>query len=302
MNYMNSVKAFTLAIEKGNFTNAADVLGITPSMLARQIRELETYLDVKLINRTTRKQGLTVAGECYYKYCQDIILAATRGEEALAQLKDEITGNIRVSAPVAFGNKILTKLIARFLCKYPAVNIELELSDRRVDMIAENYQIAIRIGNVLDDGVVALSLPSYDMVLVASPEYLKTHNNPKTPQDLTEHNCICFTQWNSNKYWTMEKDSQVYSIPISPRFICNTGESIRQAALNGLGIALNSTVMLQDDIDAGRLVKVLPTYSIASHEMNLLRTPNSSVHPAIMTFIQFLRTELIDTDISTIPS
>ncbi|MFM2478576.1 LysR substrate-binding domain-containing protein [Celerinatantimonas sp. MCCC 1A17872] len=289
---MKNIEAFTLAVDKGSFSQAADVLGVTPTMFSRYIRELEYSLGYKLINRTTRKQGLTRAGECYYAYCLKLIATAKEAKEALHHLDDEITGSIRISAPVVFGNRILAPLVAQFLLQYPGVYIDMDLSDRRVDLIEENYQIAIRIGNVLDDGVVAIALPSYQMVLAASPSYLNQHGIPTHPDDLTAHNCICFSQWHASRFWKMSNNSKEYSVDIRPRLVSNSGETIRQAALNGLGIALNSTLTLKDDIKAGRLIRVLADFKVASRPMHLLRLPGSHVSPAIDLFIQMLKTSL----------
>lgn len=288
MNFIKSVEAFSLAVDKGSFTSAAEVLDITPSMLSREIKELEQYLGCKLLNRTTRKQGLTAAGECFLKYAVQILDSKKEAQEALYQLKEQIVGNIRISAPVAFGNHTLAPLIAKFLLKYPEVNIEMVLSDRKVNLIAENFQLAIRIGHIIDEGMIATPLPPYRMVLVASPDYLSQNTIPTHPDELIDHNCIGFSQWHSYKFWRLEKSGQIYNVKIHPRLLCNTGESIRQAALNGLGIALNSRVMFEEDIQAGRLLKILPDYTIQSHDMNILRAPIHPISPTMNAFIQFL--------------
>ncbi|WP_161156584.1 LysR family transcriptional regulator [Vibrio eleionomae] len=283
---MKSVSAFALTVEKGNFTNAAKELDITPSMLSRQIRELEAYLDCKLINRTTRKQGLTAAGECYYRYCTQLLATAEQAKKAVHQLNDSVVGHLRLSAPIAYGNRILAPIVADFIKQYPAVSIEMNLSDHRVDLVEDNYQIAIRIGDVVDEGVVALPLPPYRMLLAASPEYLESHPIPENPQDLLQHNCISFSQWRSNKYWTLKNANETHQLEITPTLLCNTGESIRQAALSGAGIVLNSEVMLDRDIQTGRLIQILPNFTIASHTMHILRCQTTPVPPVIDMFIK----------------
>lgn len=288
MNFIKSVEAFTLAVDKGNFTNAANALDITPSMLAREIRELEDYLGCKLINRTTRKQGLTIAGERYYRYCVEMLAIKKQAQDAIHQLNGDVIGNIRMSAPVAFGNKILSPVIAKFLLQYPNVNIDLTLCDRRVDLIEENIQIAVRIGKIVDDGLVAFKLPPYRQTIVASPRYLEEYGMPQTPEELSEHNCISFSQWHAHQYWLFEREEQVHKVHIKPRLLSTTGESIRQSALNGLGIAVNSTVILAEDIEQGRLVRILPDYEIASQPLNILRPPMNPVTPAIDTLIHFM--------------
>lgn len=288
MNFIKSVEAFTLAVEKGNFTNAANALDITPSMLAREIRELEHYLGCKLLHRTTRKQGVTIAGERYYRYCVEMLEIKKQAQDEIHQLNGDVVGNIRMSSPVAFGNKILSPVLAQFLLQYPNVNIDLMLCDRRVDLIEENIQIAVRVGQIVDDGLVAYKLPPYQQTIVASPQYLEDCGQPQTPEELGEHNCISFSQWHAHQYWLFEKNKQIHKVRITPRLLSNTGESIRQSALNGLGIAVHSTVILAEDIEQGRLIRILPDYEIAPQPINILRPPMNPVTPAIDTLIHFM--------------
>lgn len=205
---------------------------------------------------------------------------------------EEVTGLLRISAPVAFGQRILTPILSTFLQRYPAVNASLVLSDRRVDMIEERFQIAIRIGSLQDEGYVAVPLPPYEMLLAASPAYLEQYGTPATPADLSRHNCISFSQWRGGHLWPLTGPQGEVDVEITPRLIVDSGEAIRQAALSGLGIVIHSNVTLQDDIDAGRLCRVLPDYAPVSRPMHLLRLPGRPAS-VVLSFVEHFMHELV---------
>jgi DNA-binding transcriptional LysR family regulator len=287
MDYIRCVESFIRTVTSGSFTAAADELGITPAMVGKHVRELEKRTGCQLIHRTTRRQGLTDAGLRFYQYGLQI-LATVREADGLANhLNDSVTGMLRISAPVAWGNHILTPILSAFLQAHPGVDAELVLSDRKVDLIEERFQLAVRIGNINDEGIIALPLPPYRMLLAASPAYLRRHGLPASPEDLLSHHCISFSQWRSDHRWHLEGPSAQYDIPVTPRLIVDSGEAIRQAALAGLGIVLHSTVTLQRDIDEGRLCQVLPDYLPPARSMHLLRLPVRPPLPAVSSFIDF---------------
>lgn len=291
MDYLKSVEAFILAADKGSFTAAAEEMGITPAMVGKHIRELEKRLGCQLIHRTTRRQGLTGTGQRFYVHGLQILSAVNEADTIVHRLNEEVAGDLRISAPVAFGNRVLTPLLTPFLLRYPDVNTELVLTDRRVDLIKERFQIAIRIGNLQDEGLIALPMPPYRMLLAASPDYLAAYGTPQTPDDLKQHNCISFTQWQSNHFWLMDGPKGRYEVEIIPRLIVNSGDAVRQAALSGLGVALNSAVILEGDIISGKLVRILPDYTPPTRPMHLLRLPIRPVPSSVRAFIEYLSQE-----------
>lgn len=292
MDYIKCVESFVRTVTTGSFTAAADELGITPAMVGKHVRELEKRTGCQLIHRTTRRQGLTDAGLRFYQYGLQI-LATVREADGLANhLNDSVTGMLRISAPVTYGHHVLTPILSRYLQLHPGVDAEMVLSDRKVDLIEERFQLAVRIGNINDDGIIALPLPSYRMLLAASPEYLQRQGSPSTPDDLTQHHCISFSQWRSDHRWHLEGPDGKHDIPITPRLMVDSGEAIRQAALSGLGIVLHSTLTLQRDIDEGRLCPVLPDYLPSTRPMHLLRLPVRPPLPAVSSFIDFFLSAL----------
>lgn len=293
MDYLKCVESFITATESGSFTAAADKLGITPAMVGKHIQMLETRTGCVLINRTTRRQGLTEAGHRFYLYGVQILATIEDADSLARHLNEQVTGMLRISAPVAFGQRILTPVLSKFLQRYPAVNADLVLSDRRVDMIEERFQIAIRIGNLQDEGYVAVPLPPYEMVLAAAPSYLETHGIPAKPADLARHNCVSFSQWRSAHRWQLLGPQGQIDVDIVPRLTVDSGEAIRQAALSGLGVVMHSCVTLQDDIDAGRLNRVLPDYAPVSRPMHLLRLPIRPAATVVSSFFDYFMQELV---------
>lgn len=296
MDYLKCVESFVRTVTCGSFTAAAEELGITPAMVGKHVRELEARTGCQLIHRTTRRQGLTDAGQRFYQYGLQI-LATIREADGLANhLYDNVAGMLRISAPVTFGQRVLTPILSRFLQQYPGVDAEMVLTDRKVDLIEERFQLAIRIGNINDDGIVAIPLPPYRMILAASPEYLQRHGTPLTPQDLRQHHCISFSQWRSDHSWQLEGPSGKLEVAITPRLMVDSGEAIRQAALAGLGIVQHSVLTLQQDIDEGRLCPVLPDYLPPPRPMHLLRLPIRPLLPIVSSFtdyfLQALKTTL----------
>lgn len=292
MDYLKCVESFVTTVTRGSFTAAAETLGITPAMVGKHVRELELRTGCQLLHRTTRRQGLTDAGQRFYQYGLQI-LATVRDADGLAsELYENVAGLLRISAPVAWGNRVLTPILSRFLQHYPGVNAEMVLSDRKVSLIEERFQLAIRIGAINDDGSVAIPLPPYRMLLAASPDYLARHGVPGSPDELKHHHCVSFSQWRSDHRWQLEGPSGTQEIAIVPRLMVDSGEALRQAALSGLGIVQHAFITLQRDIDVGRLCRVLPEWLPPPRPMHLLRLPGRPLQPLVASFTDHLLREL----------
>ena len=192
---------------------------------------------------------------------------------------------MRISAPVTFGNRVLTPILTEFLQRHPEVEAEVVLSDRKVDLIEEGYEAAFRIGPVADDGLVARALPDYRMTLAASPDYLAQHGEPTRPEQLSAHCCFGFSQWDGNHFWRLLGPPGEISVPVRPRLRMDSGEGVRRAALADFGIALHATLLLDEDIAAGRLVRVLPEYSPLPRPMHLVYLPERRQSAKLEAFI-----------------
>ncbi|MDZ7322694.1 LysR family transcriptional regulator [Kosakonia sacchari] len=288
MDYLKCVESFVSTIKFGSFTAAADSLGITPAMVGKHVRELERRTGCKLLHRTTRRQGLTEAGQRFYQYGLQILATVREADGLASHLYENVSGLLRISAPVAWGNHVLTPILSRFLQQYPGVNAEMVLSDRKVSLIEERFQLAVRVGAVNDEGMIAIPLAPYQMILAASPDYLARHGTPETPEELKQHHCISFSQWRSDHSWQLEGPDGKQEVAITPRLMVDSGEAIRQAALAGLGIVQHADIMLQRDIDAGRLCAVLPGYLPPPRPMHLLHLPGRPLLPLVSSFTDYL--------------
>ena len=285
MDRLTSMAVFVRVVEKGSFVAAAEEMAISPTMVGKHIRALEQRLNAPLLNRTTRRQGLTEAGRVFYERCRRLLADADAAEARARALLSSPSGLLRISAPVTFGNRVLTPILTEFLQRHPEVEAEVVLSDRKVDLIEEGYEAAFRIGPVADDGLVARALPDYRMTLAASPDYLAQHGEPTRPEQLSAHCCFGFSQWDGNHFWRLLGPPGEISVPVRPRLRMDSGEGVRRAALADFGIALHATLLLDEDIAAGRLVRVLPEYSPLPRPMHLVYLPERRQSAKLEAFI-----------------
>lgn len=292
MDRLTSMSVFVAVIDKGSFVAAAEAMNISPTMVGKHITALESLLKTKLLVRTTRRQGLTEAGHIFYQHSRRIVGDMTNVESLIQSLNFAPVGMIRVSAPYAFGNHILVPLATRFLKQYPEIKLELVLADRKVNMIEEGFDFAFRIGDIMDEGLVARALPDYELMLAATPDYLAEYGTPSTPEDLQYHHCLGFNQRESNKFWQLIGAEGEENIPVVPRLMVNSGEGSKQAALEGFGIVLQSKITLEQEIRNGRLVKVLPHYPVPSRPMHMLYLPQKVPALKIEAFSSFIMEKL----------
>jgi len=187
MNKLQSMQVFVYVAQHGSFTNAAVNFAVTPTMIGKHIKYLEEHLGTKLLNRTTRKQSLTEAGQIYYLECERILDDIAEAENSLQRLENKPKGTVRINASVTFGNIILAPIIADFLQQYPDINIELMLDNRLVDPLHEQFDLVIRIGELANSSLIARKIADYQMVFCASPDYLDKHQSPESLSDLIKY-------------------------------------------------------------------------------------------------------------------
>ncbi|KQN53789.1 MULTISPECIES: LysR family transcriptional regulator [unclassified Erwinia] len=289
MDKLRSIEAFICAVESGNFSEAARRLDITAVMVGKHVRQLEQALDARLLQRNTRRQSLTEAGERYYRQCKAALLQLRQAEESVEQMKGTPSGLLRISAPLNLGASAVAGVVAAYQRRYPQVKIELDLSDEFVDLVGEGFDFALRVGRLnAGDGLVAQHLGDYQMVVCATPDYLAQHGTPQTPQDLYQHRCLCNMAWNKSNAW------QFAGIPwpTDGSFVCNDGQALRQAALAGAGLILQPRILLAEDIAAGRLVELLQPWRQSSRPIHLLWRQDLSPSEKRRSFISWMREQL----------
>lgn len=289
MDKLSSIEAFICAVESGNFTEAARRLDISAVMVGKHVRQLEELLDSRLLQRNTRRQHLTEAGESYYQQCKAALAQLRLAEDTVENMKRTPSGLLRISAPLNLGSAAIATLVARYQLNYPQVRIELDLSDSFVDLIGQGFDFAIRIGNLNPaEPLVAKKIGDYRMVVCAAPEYLAQHGTPQTPEALYQHRCLANMAWNKSNAWQL---GDVFW-PADSSFICNDGQALRQAALSGAGLVLQPEILLAEDIAAGRLVPVLQQWQQASRPIHLLWRQDLSPSEKRSSFIAWLHEQL----------
>lgn len=262
---------FVEVARKKSFRRAADALGMPSSTLSRRIVALEQSLGLRLLHRTTRQVELTEAGEIYFERSARIIDEARLAHQHLAELSAQPSGPLRVSLPVDFGIIFVARHMAAFCQRYPAISIEFDLSPRRVDLVSEPFDVAIRMGELPDSGLIARKLAEIPRALYASRRYLAQQGEPKTPIDLTQHNCLLFPR---EQNWDLYQGNDIIKVPVTSQLRLNNVGMMQKLAAEGAGIALLSQEAALPNVKSGHLVRVLPSWSgkpIAVHAISETR-------------------------------
>lgn len=291
MDRLLSMEVFVAVVELGSLTAAAARHEMSAAMAAKHIKGLEARLGLRLMNRTTRRQSLTEAGQAYYARCKAILADIREAEQGAEALRVAPRGTLRITSTVSFGSFALAPAIADYLDRYPDVSVELALSDVVEDLVASRYDLAVRIGEPRDSGLVARRIGSYQMIICASPAYLARHGTPATPADLGRHQCLDFSHWSRRTGWRLrdgEGEGGQADYPPTSRFLANNGQALRQAALAGFGIVLQPELLLAEDVHAGRLTPILRPYWPAARPVTLLYPKDRQALPKLTTFVEFV--------------
>ncbi|KAF1070827.1 MAG: HTH-type transcriptional regulator DmlR [Pseudomonas citronellolis] len=288
MDRLKSLAVFVEIVSSGSLANAAERLGLSPSMVAKHLNGLEAHLGVRLLQRTTRRQHLTEAGALYLARSREILERLQAADEAAAALCGEPVGQLRISAPVSFGSTQLTQLLAAFLARYPQVDVELRLSDAPLDPVGEGIDLAFRIGPLADSALVARPLPAwYQMRVCAAPAYLARRGTPETPEALLHHDCLGHTRWGPRHPWRFESAEGPLEIPVHYRLRVDSGPALREAALAGAGIILQPRALVHSDLAAGRLLPLLEDYRLRGRDLFLLYPRDSEAPAKRQAFVEF---------------
>jgi DNA-binding transcriptional LysR family regulator len=284
---LNDVLVFTKVVDAGSFTSAAKEIGVPTSTVSRRVSRLEDHLGVRLLQRTTRKLNLTDAGRTYYERVSDAVAELGNAERELSEVTGAPKGRVRVTAPAEFHT--FTPLIASFLESYPEVNVEFDLSNRNVDLVAEGYDVAIRAGRLADSSLIAHRLANSTMCLVASPQYLADHGTPQTVEDLKTHQCILFGPFIKSGVWTLQTKKESVRVPVRGRFATTSLVATREAAMGDLGIALIPKTGIARDLCHGRLFEVLPGVTLNEGALWVLYPSREHLAPAVRAFVDFVK-------------
>lgn len=287
---LSEITVFLRVVQSGSFSAAARQLAMPKSTVSRKIAELEEHVGSRLLQRTTRTLSLTDAGRIFYEHAMRIAAEVQSAKDAVGRMQAAPRGLLRVTAPLSFG--MLGSIVAEYLRKHPAVQIELLCSDRRVDIVDERFDVAIRAGHLADSSLTARSLGSIKRVLVAAPSYCKEHGTPRAPTDLAQHACIVFGAGVAPNVWTLESAGKRADVHVLPRFTTNDLDVLRGAALTGVGFALIPEFVCAEDMRAKRLRRVLPDWGSAPTPVHAVYPTARLLSPTAAAFIELVRKRL----------
>lgn len=276
---MDEREVFFSVVEQQGFTAAATKLGTTAAAVSRKVKALEQRLGVRLLHRSTRKTSLTAEGRTYYQQASALFDQLNLLEQELTAQAGELCGELRISAPMSFGQKKLAPLISRFASRHARLRVSLILEDRQSDIIGEGFDLTLRIGYPADSSLVGRKLAEVPVYLCASPDYLRKHGTPETPAQLASHQCLHYNLISEREEWTLQDDGNTQSILIKSRFCSNNGDVLTRAAIDGLGIIAMPDFIVEDALASGQLVRVLTGHE--RHPMSLYALyPSRSQTPA----------------------
>lgn len=287
MDLVVQLTTFVRAVELGSFTAAAEDLQLSGQLVGKHVQSLERHLGVSLLNRTTRKQSLTDFGRKYYEQAKIILAEVEISESMAAQTRGTPSGRLRINAPITFGSRTLSPKLADYMARFPDVTVDLTLSNRMADLVEEGYDVVFRVGELNDSGLIACSLGLYRLVLCAAPTYLKSRPLILSPWDLQKHECLRFEYPDGRSEWAFESTEGVINVPITSRLMVNHSEPLLGAALAGLGVMLQPLELVQDALESGQLVEVIPAFPPASPPLNLLYAKDRRITPKLRSFIEF---------------
>jgi DNA-binding transcriptional LysR family regulator len=288
MDKLEAMNVLAKVVASGNFAEAARRLGVTRSAISKAINQLEQELGVRLLDRTTRRVTPTEAGLAYYERCLAILAQIAETEAQISRLHDEPKGVLKVNAPMSFGTLYLGTAIADFMERYSDLKVELTLNDRMIDPLEEGVDVTVRIGAMVDSSLIARRISTARVVLVASPDYLARHGDPETPADLVSHKCLHYGHSTTVPRWHLTENGQAIVVPVAACLSSNNGDTLRDAAIRGIGIARLPSFLVGPDVAAGRLSVVLAAYPPQDITIHALYAPNRFLAAKTRVFIDFL--------------
>jgi len=289
---LNDIVVFTKVVETKSFTGAADALGLPKSTVSRKLAQLEERLGVRLVQRTTRKLALTEIGEAYYERCARIVADIMSAEQLVTDMQSTPRGRLRVTSSVDFATRWLGAIIAEFLGQHPEINIELEATDKVVDLIEDGFDLALRFGQMPESTLIARRLCAVSLIACASPAYLSRRGAPRQIEDLDDHDHVLFTPASRNQTWTLVHGDAAYEFGRPARFASNNFGAVLTETLAGGGIALVSDFMVAEHVASGALVRVLPEWATRPTEVHAVYPAREKLPPRLSLFLEHLAQSL----------
>ena len=282
------MRVFTTVVDAGSFASAADKLDLSRGMTSRYVAQVENHLGVRLLNRTTRRLSLTEAGNDFYQRATQVLALVEDAERAVTQETAEPRGTLRINTSVAFGARHLGDAISDYLQRYPQVKADLTLNDRVMDLIEEGFDVALRIARRIDPGLVARPITRARLVACASSGYLKKYGTPKSPADLTHHNCLSYAYSGHQHAWHFTRRGREQTVKVAGNLHGNNGEILCHAATSGLGVIVQPTFLVYELLRARKLVRILEGWEADALTIYAVYPSRQFLTPKVRSFIDFL--------------
>ena len=288
MSGQEGLREFVHVVEQGGFTAAARQLSVSTSFVSRQVTRLEDRLDVRLLQRTTRTVRLTEMGKVYYERSREILDQFESLESEMSDLQEKPKGLVRITAAGEYAERYVAPLVAEFVAKYPEVSVDLESSMQMVDIVDEGFDIAIRMSALSDSSLIARKVEQRRIMVCASPDYLKEHGRPKTPEDLRTHNCLLFP----DMPWRFKYPDRIQEVKVRGSWSSNNGRVLVAAARQGIGLVRFSEYYLEELINAGELEIILQEYEVDDAATWIIYPNRRHVPTRVRYLVEFLLEEL----------
>jgi DNA-binding transcriptional LysR family regulator len=276
-------------VEHGSFAKAAERLGISTSACSRHVAELETHLDSRLLNRTTRRLSLTESGQAFFERCVQVLADLEEAEQTAAASAARPRGTLKLTCSISFGVRHVAPLVGAFAAHHPEMRFDVQLSDRFVDLVEEGFDLALRIGESPAQNLIARKLGETCLVPCTAPSYLREHGAPETPADLAAHACLTYEYLPQRNTWRFrDQAGREHAVRVAGPMHANNGEMLAAAAVEGIGIALEPDFIVGADLAAGRLVRILKDYSPTPTGIYAVYPSRRHLSAKVRAFVDFL--------------
>ncbi len=289
MDRFQSIAAFVAVVEGGSFARAAGKLGQSVSAVSRRVAELEEHLDARLLNRTTRRLSLTEAGRAFHERALQLLADLEEAEQGASAGGATPRGTLRLTAPITYCVRVLAPIVAAFAAKHDQVRVEVDLSDRAVDLVDEGFDLAVRIGEIRSQFLVARRIGTTTLVCCASPAYLERHGVPHTPDDLARHACLTYEYAATRHQWRfVGADGSDKVVRVGGPLHANNGRMLGALAVEGAGIVCEPDFILAPDIARGALVRILADWTLPSIAVHAAYPSRRHLSAKVRAFVDFL--------------
>ena len=289
MDRFENMRTFIRVVEAGSISGAANRLDVAKSAVSRRLKELEEHLGVELFHRTTRRMNLTDTGRAFYHQSVRILEDVVEAELATSQAHGTLKGSLKIALPSTFGIMHMGPAINEFLQEHPQIEFDLDFNDREVDLMQEGFDLAIRIARLPDSSLIARRLAPIQNIICASPSYLEQMGAPRTPDELADHRCLVYSLLSDYEYWHVtDSNGEEIRTKIHPYLKASTGEFLRDAAVEGMGIIMVPSFIAYKEVESGALVQILADYVPPEIDAYAIYPQTRHLSQRVRAFVDFL--------------